>query len=194
MTRALPEHCPACGAPRGAAREYCLECGTRLTAAHPPPVHWLWASLAALLIAAGGGAAAAAVSNSNGTKETIVATQRLVSVPATPATSAGTAKNPKPPTPTGSSTLIPWPGSGYTLVLATIPTSRGAVVAKRRALAAVAAGLRDVGVLVSASYPGLHPGYFIVFSGIYSTLAEAQSALPGARPAFPGAYARLVAK
>ena len=79
-------------------------------------------------------------------------------------------------------------------MLATIPTSRGVAVAKRRALAALAAGLRQVGVLLSSSYPGLHPGYFVVFTGVYSTLEEAESALPNARPTFPGAFARLVTR
>ena len=191
------ERCPSCGAPRGLAREYCLECGSKLGQAEPPPIHWLWPALAALVLAAGGGAVAAAASRggSGDSVQTLVATQRLVTIPAV--TRPGTSPAKKPATKGGpgtARTLIPWPGSGYTIVLATIPTSRGVAVAKRRALAALAAGLRQVGVLLSSSYPGLHPGYFVVFTGVYSTLEEAESALPNARPTFPGAFARLVTR
>jgi hypothetical protein len=34
----------------------------------------------------------------------------------------------------------------------------------------------------------------MVFTGVFRTLDEAESALPTVRPAFPGAYARLVAR
>ena len=191
------ESCPSCGAPRGLAREYCLECGSKLGRPEPPPVHWLWPALAALLLAAGGGAVAAAASGggAGGSTQTLVATQRLVTVPAAAPSSTGK----KPPATKGGhpkpgAALIPWPGSGYTIVLATIPASRGVGVAKKKALTALAAGLHQVGVLVSSRYPGLHPGYYIVFTGVYGTIEDAESALPNARPTFPGAYARLVAR
>ena len=191
------ERCLSCGAPRGLAREYCLECGSKLEQAGPPAIHWLWTALATLLLAAGGGAVAAAASRSSGgdSVQTLVATQRLVTIPAV--TTPVTRPPKKPATKGGHVTagrLIPWPGSGYTIVLTTIPTSRGVGIAKKRALAALAAGLRQVGVLVSSSYPGLHPGYFVVFAGVYGTLEEAESALPNARPTFPGAFARLVTR
>src|SRR5919198_54705 len=57
--RTPPMRC-ACGAPRGVAREYCLECGSRLGTRAASPLHWLWPALAALVVAAAGGAVAAA--------------------------------------------------------------------------------------------------------------------------------------
>jgi hypothetical protein len=49
-------------------------------------------------------------------------------------------------------------------------------------------GLDAVGVLDSSRYASLHPGYWIVFSGIYASEAEATSALEDARR-----YARAAA-
>ena len=52
--------------------------------------------------------------------------------------------------------------------------SRGARAARAKKLAAV-------GLLDSSRYASLHPGYWIVFSGIYASEAEATSALEDAR-------------
>jgi hypothetical protein len=190
---AAEERCASCGAPRGRAREYCLECGARFLPLRRP-LHWIWPSLAALALAAAGGAVAASASGGGGSGpvRTIVATQPLVTAPAT-------TTRPKPrarlePKKTGGRTLITWPGGvGYTVVLATIPLETGPAAARSQALAALQSGLRDVGVLVSSSYSGLHPGYLVVFSGVYSTLEEAQSALASIRPVFPGAFAHEIA-
>jgi hypothetical protein len=44
-------------------------------------------------------------------------------------------------------------------------------------------------VLDSSTYPSLHPGYYVVFSGIYASSAQASTALPAAHAAgFPDAY------
>ena len=190
------ERCRSCGAPRGVAREYCLECGSRIVPPASKPIHWLWPGLATLVAAAAGGAIAAASSHGgSGSAQTLVATQRLVTVPVLTAKGKGSTK-PRAgrKRTTGAARLVPWPGSGYTIVVAAIPASKGIGVAKRKALAALAAGLPQVGVLLSSSYPGLHPGYFMVFAGVYGTLDEAESALPIVRPDFPSAYARLVAR
>ena len=56
-----------------------------------------------------------------------------------------------------------------------------------------AAGLPKPGVLVSANYTSLHPGYYIVFSGVFSTPAAASRALATVRArGFPGAYVARV--
>jgi len=59
-------------------------------------------------------------------------------------------------------------------------------------LGALHSGLPQVGVLVSSRYASLHPGYYVIFSGIYSSLEEAQSAVSKASTKFPSAYARQI--
>ena len=48
----------------------------------------------------------------------------------------------------------------------------GAVAEARQALGL---GLKPVGVIDSSAFSSLHPGYFVVFFGIYENEAEAQS-------------------
>ena len=128
---------------------------------------------------------------------TIVATQALVPVPPAPKTLARTPVKPEQrltPIPTRAGALITWPGGNrYTIVISSFPAGSGLLAAKARAEEAVRAGLPDVGVLVSSSYSSLHPGYLVVFSGIYQTLEEAQSDLPQVTPRFPSAHAQQIA-
>jgi hypothetical protein len=84
-----------------------------------------------------------------------------------------------------------WPAgkSGYTDVLESLPQTGGRTNALARARAAKRAGLQDVGVLLSSGYSSLHPGYYVVFSGIYSSQSQASSALSTAHAkGFPNAY------
>ena len=43
-----------------------------------------------------------------------------------------------------------------------------------------------------ARYASLHPGYYVVFTGIFDSEAEAASALQRARAVFPTAYQREI--
>jgi hypothetical protein len=185
--------CRTCGAPAEQGQEYCLECGSRLVAPRRSPAvaAWIVPSLATFVVATAGAAAAIAARHgrTGGGSHAVVALSALQ--PASP-----------PPTPTTSTSqgkpgqrLITWPGTrGYTIVLASLPISLGATAARSKALAAVKAGLQQVGVLVSSSYPSLQPGYYVVFSGIYPSLEEAQSALTSAKASFPSAYARPITR
>lgn len=115
---------------------------------------------------------------------------------------------PKPPgTPTGktvtappaasSNALATWPAdkSGYTVVLESLPLRVGRANADARARQAKARGLRDVGVLVSARFSSFHPGYFVVFAGIFGSQSEASSAATGAHSrGYPGAYPKPVTR
>jgi len=149
-----------------------------------------------MLVVAGAGAAAAiAATSGGGTKgrHVVVAVSPLKAAPppsATPSQTTSTTKGkPKP------SALISWPrASGYTIILASLPLTGGGAQARRRGLAALKDGLRHVGVLVSSSYPSLHPGYYILFSGVYQSLEEAQAALPDARRHFRTAYASPIVR
>ena len=91
--------------------------------------------------------------------------------------------------------LIAWPGpSAYTIVLASLPVSGGKALARQKALEALHSGLGDVGVLASSDYSSLHPGYYVVFSGVYESQSEAQKHLSAARRAgFNTPYAKRVA-
>jgi hypothetical protein len=112
-----------------------------------------------------------------------------------PARAEAKPKTPPTPEPTRAGALVIWPGGDrYTIVLSSFPARSGLAAAKAMAEEAVRAGLPDVGVLVSSSYSSLHPGYFVVFSGIYETLEEAQSDLPQVTPRFPSAHAQQVAQ
>jgi hypothetical protein len=78
-------------------------------------------------------------------------------------------------------------------VLASIPAVMGRQNAKEKALAAVKAGLTSVGVLDSSDYSSLHPDYYVVFAGIFSSERQAVEHLAEARRAgFPQPYVKRV--
>ncbi len=169
--------CPHCGAETGPGQEYCLSCGHRLSRASQR-IHWLWPTLAALVVAAVGATIAVAANKSGGNPETIVALSPLRPAPAE--TAAG---------------LVAWPRKdGYTIVLATVPVKTRAPLADRRAKRAVRASLPDVGILASSDFASLHPGYRVVFTGIYDSADEAQASLAHARSAFGNAYVQAITR
>jgi hypothetical protein len=109
---------------------------------------------------------------------------------------SGTGQTPTTPAPNPNALAV-WPAdkSGFTLVLESLPVSGGRAAAVARARRAKANGLKDVGVLVSAQYSSLHPGYFVVFSGIYGSSAEASGAVSAAHAhGFPDAYQTRVTR
>ena len=92
--------------------------------------------------------------------------------------------------------LIAWPGpSAYTIVLASLPVSSGKAVARQKALEALRSGLGpDVGVLASSDFSSLHPGYYVIFSGVYESQAEALKHRAAAqRAGFNSPYVKRVA-
>jgi hypothetical protein len=175
------------------------------------PGDWMWPALLFLVIAIVATAVSAATTSSSAT--TIVATLPHVTVgngthasatapkltvttgtlPKAPgARSTPSATTPVPPVPAG---LSAWPGKGtaYTDVLASVPLSEGRPFAVARARQAKAAGLPQSGVLVSAEYASLRAGYYVVFSGVYSTPAAAVAALTAAHArGFADAYVARV--
>jgi len=115
----------------------------------------------------------------------------LPAAPGAPSTGASTVPAPNP------NALAVWPAgqSGFTLVLESLPAAAGQANAVAVARRAKRAGLKDVGVLASAQYSSLHPGYFVVFSGIYSTQAQATAAVSSAHAkGFPDAYQTRVTR
>ncbi len=217
--------CLTCGAPAEPGQEYCLECGARLPAGRSLvstvgrawrrrlrwyPGDWLPIVLGLLVVAAL--ATAAAVYAGQDEEEaapgrTVVAT----SPPDATTTSADTQMTETAPVasvPTqvtttprgdgaGAGNPVEWPADqdGYTVVLASLPVSSGRDVAMQNARRGLRSGLKEVGVLDSEDYASLHPGFFVVFAGVYPSLDEAQNAVPDARDAgFANAYAREITR
>ena len=119
--------------------------------------------------------------------------------PTEPATTAANPPTtaPKPtttPKPPANPAAIVWPRGrrGWTIVLVSLPQANGLAAANAKAAQARRAGLRRVGVLDSGRYASLHPGYYVLFTGVFDSEAEASSALQRARAAFPAAYQREI--
>lgn len=177
------------------------------------PGDWVWPVLAALVVAMLAAGVAIAATNDNGTGRS---TKAAANEPVPPATGtnnipppAGTETGPAPtdtvptttetqpgppPPPASGGGLTEWPPgqNGWTIVLASIPQSSGRAAATREAQKAIDGGLSDVGVLNSSDYSSLHAGYFVVFSGIYSSEKEGRAALDSAKGTYPQAYVRQI--
>ncbi|MFL5965812.1 MAG: hypothetical protein ACJ747_04600 [Gaiellaceae bacterium] len=210
------EYCLECGYHLGGGRSVVSVLSQWWQARFPwYPGDWIWPVLLGLLIAVLGGLAAALISPSGkSSNRTIVATQSsTVAEPATPPETATVAlptvpagtptappTTPSTPPPATTSTaapggLTPWPASrnGYTVVLESIPSRAGRSFAVSRARSASRAGLSQVGVLDSSRFSSLHPGYYVVFSGIYASKAAADAAASAAGgKGFASAYSRQI--
>jgi hypothetical protein len=178
------------------------------------PGGWFWRLALGLVIAIAGATAAIVLSDAGAQSEPLVATHGgTVQMPTTaPETATVTlpsvSTTPGPPStpskPPPSTTTAPAPGAltswptaqtGYTVVLESIPASSGRSLALARAHAAARAGLPQVGVLDSGRYSSLHPGYFVVFSGIYSSQGQADAAqAAAAAKGFRLAYSRQITR
>lgn len=176
------------------------------------PGDWIWRVLLGLVIAIAGATAAIVLADAGAENNTIVATEggaphAPVTAPETatvtlPGVSTGppvTPTEPPPPTTTAPApgSLTSWPAgsSGFTVVLESLPASSGRSLALERARSASRAGLPQVGLLDSSRYSSLHPGYYVVFSGVYTTLGQAQAAqATAAAKGFRLAYARQITR
>ena len=175
-------HCPTCGTKLVRGQEYCVECGARVPDAGPvgrepdSRRRWVLRTALALLVAIGGTAAAvAATDRSSGAGEVATATGGFATLP-----SSSTLPS---PTDGGAAGTVDWPvgEDGWTITLASLPQTEGRRAAVSRARQARRRGLSLVGIIDSSQFASLHPGYWVVFTGIYSTEAEATSELPPAR-------------
>jgi hypothetical protein len=165
------------------------------------PRDWIWPAALALIVAVAGAAAAIAFvrGDSSGTDAFAVATggnrpvEPVAATTAGPGTTAGRpAGKPKPAARAG---LIRWPRgrNAWTIVLISLPQSGGGAPARAKADQALERGLREVGVIDSSRFASLHPGYYVVFTGVYGSEEEATGALQRAKAVFPLAYTREVA-
>ena len=183
------------------------------------PGDWIWPVLLFLLIAVAGATAAIVLADAGNGNSTLVATKGGGGAPHSPTTAPPTATVALPSVPNGTpsgapstptapppatttaprpGSLTPWPAgqSGYTVVLESIPASAsGRALALDRARAASKAGLPQVGVLDSSGYSSLHPGYSVVFSGIYDSRGQADQAQAAANAkGFSAAYVRQITR
>jgi hypothetical protein len=161
---------------------------------------WVWPVVVGLLIAAlmtgiaiwisHGGDEPSAFVDATGPNSVAAPTTTAPIEPTTTAptqTRPTTTVKPKP-------TLVEWPQSqnGYAIVIASIPSSAGRAVAIRKAREVLRSGLPEVGVIDSGEFSSLHPGYYVVFSGIYDDQRSALAALPRAQRLYPAAYIRQI--
>jgi hypothetical protein len=213
MSQLERHRCPRCSAAAGPGQEYCLECGLRLTGEHsgsPNPLSpersraWLGPAFVALIVAALGAGASIAISSDGDVREaistatggslTITGTGPLLTAPeptkTTSTSTVATTPTPKPVNPAFAT--WPRPQRGWTIVLLSLPQSGGREAADAKADDARNGGLRRVGVINSSRYASLHPGYYVVFTGIFDTQTEAVSALQRAKAVFRSAYVREI--
>jgi hypothetical protein len=174
--------CPQCGEEIGYGQEYCLECGLRVSGpgvigrADDPGRGWVRRALVGLFVAlAGAAAAVAATGGTAGDQVLVTATGGFASTP--------TIETIPLPSNGAQARVQDWPTAvnGWTIAVATLPQAGGRQAAVTRARQARDAGLQSVGVLDSSRYASLHPGYWLVFTGVYTSEAEATSALQAAR-------------
>jgi hypothetical protein len=169
--------CPSCRGPLATGQEYCLECGARATGTRYGRAFSSSRALPYVVtgaVALAGAAVAIAATGGNGGGPAIETA--IGGFATAPQTSDGEE-------PAGPSGVAEWPSGedGWTIALASLPQTGGRPAALARARAARAKGLPAVGLLDSSRYASLHPGYWVVFSGVYASEAEATSALEDAR-------------
>jgi hypothetical protein len=178
------------------------------------PGDWVWLALLALIAAAAGTGVAVALSEESvGTEGTTIVARGPAALrnvagstptvlpsppePAAGATTSGSGDSSTDTTPREANGRLTWPieRRGWTIVLISYPTRTGRAAPLQTASRAASLGLPEVGVLTSSDFPSLHPGYYVVFSGRYSSRADAEAALPSARATgFGGAYARQISR
>jgi hypothetical protein len=185
-----------------------------------PP--WLWAALAALaLLVLVAGAIVGMVTTDDGGDQPATSESGAQALPGAPPAAATLPPStvPVPPitdVPTESGITVPsitnttstatttvpaagigtWPAgrSGWTVILASVAEAQGRSEADAVAQRATAAGLPQVGVLLSTDYSTLRPGFWVTYTGVYGAESEARSALPTAQAAgFASAYPRRIA-
>ncbi|HUC35107.1 MAG TPA: hypothetical protein VMR48_05360 [Gaiellaceae bacterium] len=183
---------------------------------------WLWAALAALLLVALISGAVVALAATDDEKSSEPATSiPVVSTSPSRTDTVGVVTQPptitiNPPTTTTTSSTttfstttigtttfgttttgsnVTWPltKDGFTIVLKSVPTSKGRSQAESAADKARTNGLSQVGILNSSDFSSLNPDYYVTFTGIYDTESQANAGLSNARSrGFPTAYVREV--
>jgi hypothetical protein len=194
------EYCLECGGRLGHARPGPIErASVSVSERHSWAGAWVLPALLGLVIAVAGTGAAIAISDdgrepsaastATGGNLTVTDTGPALTAPEPtepPATTAPTTEPPPTttaPAPPANPAAVSWPRNrrGWTIVLLSVPQANGRAAAAAKATEYRSGGLRQVGVLDSSRFASLHPGYYVVFTGVHETEAEAASALQRAR-------------
>ena len=181
------------------------------------PGDWVWPVLLGFVVAVAGAVLAVVIAHTGKGGRPLVATHpgqprepvtpRPTATVALPTVPRGTPTGSVPQTPTtpppasrtpprpGSLTTWPANRDGYTVVIESLPARAGRSFALARARSASRAGLPQVGIIDSSRYSSLHPGYFVVFSGIYASKSRADQAAAEANgKGFASAYSRQITR
>jgi len=185
--------CPNCDAHLAPDQDWCLECGSAVKIRIRTAPDWrvplaivgtvvtlAAAAFVFLLVSLSNSAnrsAAAAVAAPTVKTTPAVAAPKVkpgATAPSTPAATAPSTKTATSTTAAATAGIGSWPSgvTGYTVVLGVIP---GKAAATTSATKIASAGI-PVGVLDSSDYSSMTPGDWIVFSGTYTTRAEAATA------------------
>jgi len=179
--------CPRCGGRLARDQDWCLECGAavRMRIRNAPDWRVPFAIVGGVIVLVAAGLVFALVDLSNSADRSIptaATTPAAASThgPVTPTTSPTTTTPAASTTtatttaPTGTTAIAAWPAgiTGYTVVLGVVPAKAQATSSATK----IAAAGIPVGVLDSSGYSSMHPGDWIVFSGTYTTLAQASAA------------------
>ena len=176
------------------------------------PGDWIWVSVLTLVVAIAGAAVAIALGDNSSpstvttavapTPHSVATTTAPLPTAPEPTVSSPTKTTPTRSTPTTTAAVppngrTPWPAArnGWTIVLVSYPVTGGTAAAYGTAARAAHGGLPEVGVLDSNQFSSLHPGYYVVFSGIYSSAGEAETALRTVHATgFASAYTRQITR
>jgi hypothetical protein len=104
----------------------------------------------------------------------------------------------QPPTDVSGLRLASWPRGAHhawTVVVASLADGRGVADAREVARVAADDGLSSVSILPTSRFPRLHAGSWLVATGFYGSLEDAQDTLARVQSRYPLAYVReLVAR
>ena len=214
--------CTACEARLDPDQAYCLECGTPTPAAprlrRARSAGWIL-GIGLLAAGLGAGALAYAISADDGDRPARVGSETVVSdvgstlLPPDTTLEPGTDTSGFPSDTSGFSTdtsgfptdttdttdtagaepfVSDWPSgrSGFTAILSSVRDLEEARRTRDRVRSETG---EPAGILYSSDHPGLRPGYYAVFSGVFATHAQALAQARKLAGRFPGAYPRRVA-
>jgi serine/threonine protein kinase len=144
-------------------------------------------ALAATVVAAGLLAGVIALSGGGSPSRTTTVVKRTPAAPASADTSRSTDSS-SSDSPAG---VGDWPGgSAYSALVGAFSSEASARTWQSRA---IDRGL-EAGVIYSSEFRSLRPGYWVVFSGAFGSLSEAEARAARTESlGFPGSYAKLVA-